>query len=94
MNRSQPQLQWLFLKLFLVSLFLHFHTSYGERVHGEDVVPFGRGLVPPSAPNPTSQDARDIEFERVHGEDVVPLGRGPVPPSAPNPTTQDASGHP
>ena len=30
MNRSQPQLQWLFLKLFLVSLFLHFHTSYGD----------------------------------------------------------------
>ena len=30
MNRSQPQLQWLFLKLFLVSLFFHFHTSYGD----------------------------------------------------------------
>ncbi|KAM3743793.1 hypothetical protein ACB098_06G002000 [Castanea mollissima] len=30
MNGSQPQLQWLFLKLFLVSLFLHCHTSYGD----------------------------------------------------------------
>ena len=29
--RSQPRLQWLlFLMLFLVSLFLHFHTSYGD----------------------------------------------------------------
>ena len=29
MNRSQPQLQWLFL-MFLVSLFFHFHTSYSD----------------------------------------------------------------
>ena len=28
-----------------------------QRVHGEDVVPLGRGPVPPSAPNPTTQDA-------------------------------------
>ena len=29
MNRSQPQLLWVFL-MFLVSLFFHFHTSYSD----------------------------------------------------------------
>ena len=28
-----------------------------QRLHGEDVVPLERGPVPPTAPNPTTEDA-------------------------------------
>ncbi|KAL4636665.1 hypothetical protein ACB092_03G025400 [Castanea dentata] len=212
---SQPRLQWLlFLKLFLVSLFLHFHTSYGDvgtaalysppylhtECYGSDASQLpssnlfaaaGNGIwdngaacgrqylvrciASTSTPYACNQNQTiqitivdhigqeasvlsgynttmvlsntafgtiansstassyiNIEFEHsearrplnssmkmegrknqyvankgeipagpysppsdpmVHGEDV-PLGRGPVPPSAPNPITDDASDHP
>ncbi|XP_075658592.1 EG45-like domain containing protein [Castanea sativa] len=173
---SQPRLQWLlFLKLFCVSLFLHFHTSYGDvgtaalysppylhtACYGSDASQFPssnlfaaagdriwdngavcgrqylvRCITSTSTPDACNQNQTilikivdymgrppfalstynttmvlsntafgsiansstassyiNIEFEQIHGEDV-PLGRGPVPPSDPNPITDDASSQP
>nr|POF11656.1 hypothetical protein CFP56_67115 [Quercus suber] len=124
MYTSQQRLQLLPLVIFLVSLFFHFHASYGDvgtaalksppylptACYGSDESQFpssnffaaasdaiwanDNSAFGTIANSSTNSSYINIEFEQVHGEDVVPLGRGQVPPSAPNPTTEDASGHP